>query len=128
MINVSTFSINDQEDGADYYVQDGKYYTNINGKKTEIISIEGASDIAETEAKKEKYQYQSWKSEFYSRENQNDSISGELILGLDDISRFAHWRAEWQNEEYEDKIMWKIRLFDKNDPLTSLYVYNYFTI
>lgn len=21
------------------------------------------------------------------------------------------------------KIMWKIRLFDKNDPLTSLYVY-----
>ena len=122
-INVSTFSINDQENGADYYVQDGKYYTNINSKKTEIISIEEASDIAETEAKKEKYQYQEWKSEFYSRENQNDSISGELILGLDDISRLYHWRAEWQNEEYENKIMWKIRLFDKNDPLTSLYVY-----
>ena len=77
----------------------------------------------EVSFKKEKYQYQEWKSEFYSIENQNDSISGELILGLDDISRLYHWRAEWQNEEYEDKIMWKIRLFDKNDPLTSLYVY-----
>ncbi len=70
-----------------------------------------------------KYQYQSWKSEFYRGESIDNSISGELILGLDDISRLYHWRAEWQNEEYEGKIMWKIRLFDKNDPLTSLYIY-----
>lgn len=122
-INVSTFSINDNKNGVEYYVQNGKYYANINNTKTEIISIETASDIAETEAKKEKYQYQGWKSEFYTRESENDSISGELILGLDDISRLAHWRAEWQNAEYEGKIMWKIRLFDKNDSLTSLYVY-----
>ena len=27
------------------------------------------------------------------------------------------------HEEYEGKTMWKIRLFDKNDPLTSLYIY-----
>lgn len=28
-----------------------------------------------------------------------------------------------ENEEYENKIMWKIRLFDRNDPLTNLYIY-----
>lgn len=121
--NVSTFSTNNKENGVEYYVQNGKYYANINNKKTEILSIETATDIAEKETKKTKYQYQSWKSEFYRGESIDNSISGELILGLDDISRLYHWRAEWQNEEYEGKTMWKIRLFDKNDPLTSLYIY-----
>ena len=121
--NVSTFSTNNKENGVEYCVQNGKYYANINNTKTEIISIEIASDIAEEETKKAKYQYQSWKSEFYRGESIDNSISGELILGLDDISRLYHWRAEWQNEEYEGKTMWKIRLFDKNDPLTSLYIY-----
>lgn len=122
-LNVSKISINDNKNGVEYYVQNGKYYANINNTKTEIISIEIASDIAEEETKKAKYQYQSWKSEFYRGESIDNSISGELILGLDDISRLYHWRAEWQNEEYEGKTMWKIRLFDKNDPLTSLYIY-----
>lgn len=122
-LNVSKISINDNKNGVEYYVQNGKYYANINNTKTEIISIEIASDIAEEETKKAKYQYQSWKSEFYRGESIDNSISGELILGLDDNSRLYHWRAEWQNEEYEGKTMWKIRLFDKNDPLTSLYIY-----
>lgn len=122
-LNVSKISINDNKNGVEYYVQNGKYYANINNTKTEIISIEIASDIAEEETKKAKYQYQSWKFEFYRGESIDNSISGELILGLDDISRLYHWRAEWQNEEYEGKTMWKIRLFDKNDPLTSLYIY-----
>jgi len=122
-LNVSKISIKDNKNGVEYYVQNGKYYANINNTKTEIISIEIASDIAEEETKKAKYQYQSWKSEFYRGESIDNSISGELILGLDDISRLYHWRAEWQNEEYEGKTMWKIRLFDKNDPLTSLYIY-----
>lgn len=122
-LNVSEISINDNKNGVEYYVQNGKYYANINNTKTEIISIETASDIAEAEAKKAKYQYQGWKSEFYARESENDSISRELIFGLDDISKLYHWKAEWQNEEYEEKTMWKIRLLDKNDPLTNLYIY-----
>ena len=97
-LNVSKISINDNKNGVEYYVQNGKYYANINNTKTEIISIEIASDIAEEETKKAKYQYQSWKSEFYRGESIDNSISGELILGLDDISRLYHWRAEWQNE------------------------------
>lgn len=121
--NVSAFSTNNRENGVEYYVQNGKYYANINNKKTEILSIETATDIAEKEAKKTKYQYQGWKSEFYRGESRDNSISGELILGLDDISRLYHWKAEWQNKEYEGKTMWKIWLFDKNDPLTSLYIY-----
>lgn len=122
-LNVSKISINDNKNGVEYYVQNGKYYANINNTKTEIISIEIASDIAEEETKKAKYQYQGWKSEFYTRESENDSILGELIFELDDISKLYHWKAEWQNEEYEGKTMWKIRLLDKNDPLTSLYIY-----
>lgn len=122
-INVNAFSTNNKENGVEYYVQNGKYYANINNTKTEILSLETASDIAEAEAKKTKYQYQSWKSEFYTRESSNDSISGELISGLDEISKLYHWRAEWQNKEYEEKTIWKIRLFDKNDPLTNLYIY-----
>lgn len=121
--NVSEFYTSNNGDGVEYYVQDGKYYTNINNKKTEILSLETATDIAEKEAKKAKYQYQSWKSEFYSEKSENDSYSGELIFGLDDISRLYHWSAEWQNKEYEGKTMWKIWLFDRNDPLTSLYIY-----
>ena len=93
-LNVSKISINDNKNGVEYYVQNGKYYANINNTKTEIISIKIASDIAEEETKKAKYQYQSWKSEFYRGESIDNSISGELILGLDDISRLYHWRAE----------------------------------
>ena len=121
--NVSEFYTSNNEDGVEYYVQDGKYYTNINNKKTEILSLKTATDIAEKEAQKAKYQYQSWKSEFYSEKSENDSYSGELIFGLDDISRLYHWSAEWQNKEYKGKTMWKIWLFDRNDPLTSLYIY-----
>lgn len=122
-LNVSKISINDNKNGVEYYVQNGKYYANINNTKTEIISIETASDIAEEEAKKAKYQYQGWKSEFYSRGNPNDCISGELILGLDEISRLYHWNNNWQIQEYKNKTIWKIRLFDRNDPLTNLYIY-----
>lgn len=106
-----------------YYVEDGKYYTTINHTKTEIISIEKAADIAELEAKDEKYQYQGWESKFYCSYDEDEPVSGELILVLDDISRLYDWRNEWQKEGYEEKLMWKIRLFDENDPLTSLYIY-----
>lgn len=122
-IGVSTYYTSNKENGIDYYVQNNQYYTNINNIKTEIISIETAAEIAEQEAKKEKYQYQEWKSEFSSRENLNESVSGELILGLDEISRLYHWNNNWQIQEYQNKTIWKIRLFDRNDPLTNLYIY-----
>lgn len=122
-IGVSTYYTSNNENGVEYYVQNNKSYTNINNIKTEIISIETAAEIAEQEAKKEKYQYQEWKSEFYSRENLNESIYGELILGLDEISRLYHWNNNWQIQEYQNKTIWKIRLFDRNDPLTNLYIY-----
>lgn len=121
--NVDKYSINENEDGIEYYVQNGNYYTNINDKKTQLISLETAIQIAEKEAKKEKYQYQGWKSEFYCIKSEDDADLGELICGLDDISRNYHWNEAWKYDEDKGKIMWKIRLFDKNDPLTSLYIY-----
>ena len=121
--NVDKYSTNENEDGIEYYVQNGNYYTNINDIKTQLISLETAIQIAEKEAKKEKYQYQGWKSEFYCIKSEDDADLGELICGLDDISRNYHWNEAWKYDEYKGKIMWKIRLFDKNDPLTSLYIY-----
>lgn len=122
--NISIFYTSDDENGLDYFVEDEKYYAIVNHSRVEIISQAQACDIADIEAQNEKYQYQGWKSEFYSRGiEKNEGAYGVLILGLNSIDRFSLWREEWQNEEYEDKIMWQIRLFDENDPLTSLYIY-----
>ena len=122
--NTNNIITSTDEYAVNYVIENSKYYAIINENKIEIISPEDAADIADEEAKKEKYQYQPWKSEFYTRgKNKNDYISAELISDLSDISRFYHWNAEWQVNEYKGKIMWKIRLFDENDPLTSLYIY-----
>ena len=121
--NASIFAPTEKENGVEYYAKNGKYYANINNQKTEIISIETAVNIAEKEAQKEKYQYQGWKSEFYCEKSENYSAPGELIFELDDISRLYHWKEEWKNNEYKGKTMWKIVLFDQNDPLTNLCIY-----
>ena len=89
-----------------------------------LHSLEKACDIADKEAQNEKYQYQPWKSDFYTRgKNKTDYISAELISDLSSISRYSHWKEEWKKSDYSGKLMWKIRLFDENDPLTSLYIY-----
>ena len=107
-----------------YHFENGKYYAELNNQKVEIISKEEACDISDIEAKNSKYQYQPWKSEFYSRgPDKKDSISAELISDLSDISKFYDWNENWQVSDYKNKLMWKIRLFDENDPLTSLYIY-----
>lgn len=109
-----------------YYIQNGIYYATTDGGKTfkQIISKEKAATIADLNAKNEIYQYQPWKSEFYSRgKNGTDEISAKLCLGLDEIDRLYHWKDEWKTNNYNGQLMWQIRLFDENDPLTSLYIY-----
>lgn len=123
-LNVSEFTTNKNQNGVEYYVQNGKYYTNIDHKKIDLINIDEAVSIAEEEAKKEKYQYQGWKSEFYGKINENDTISCELIVGPKNMKISTHfWREEWKQKPYEGKIIWVVRLLDKNDPLTTLFVY-----
>lgn len=118
-----TNSINDIENEK-YFVRDGKYYAVINGKETNIISEEEACDIADEESKKEKYQYQGWHSEFYSRgKNKNDEPAADLLFELDDINRIYYWEEQWKTDKYKGQVMWQIRLFDENDALTSLYIY-----
>lgn len=120
-----TEQIKSEEDYyQEYYIENNKCYTNVNGEKKQILSPTEIVDIAEKEAKNPKYQYQSWKSEFYAHgKNTDDSISIQLMVGLDDISKSYHWTEEWKKADYENRLMWKIRLFDENDPLTSLYIY-----
>jgi len=33
------------------------------------------------------------------------------------------WTEKWKQKPYEGKLIWVVRLFDKNDPLTNLFVY-----
>lgn len=123
-LNVSEFTTNKNQNGVEYYVQNGKYYTNIDHKKIDLINIDEAVSIAEEEAKKEKYQYQGWKSEFYGKINENDTISCELIVGPKNMKSSTHfWTEKWKQKPYEGKLIWVVRLFDKNDPLTNLFVY-----
>ena len=117
-------NINGDKCALDYCIENSKYYAIKENKKIEIISIKKACDIADIEAQNKKYQYQPWKSEFYSRDKNNkESISVELIYDLSDISKVYYWNENWKKSEYKNAIMWKVRLFDKNDPLTSLYIY-----
>ncbi len=104
-----------------------------NVDKTVRITKEEAAIIAEEEAKKEKYQYQGWVSDFSATEvfsdgNGNYEISAELIYSLDDIHRLYYWEEEWAidsniNNIFKGQPVWCIRLGDKNDPLTNLYIY-----
>ena len=106
---------------------------NSNIDKTVRITEEQAAKIAEKEAKNEKYQYQPWESDFsatevWEDENGNYELSAELIYSLDDINRVYYWENEWAkdsnvNNIFKGQPVWCIRLGDKNDPLTNLYIY-----
>ena len=114
---------NKDEFQVDYVVEDFKYYA-LADQKTEIISPEKACDIADEEAKDEKYQYQGWKSEFYTRgKNKDGYITAELISNLSQNNKLICWEEKWQKRDYNGKLMWKIFLSDENDPLTGLYIY-----
>ena len=107
--------------------------SNSEVNKTIKITKEQAAQIAEEEAKNEKYQYQPWKSEFSATEawvdeNGNYEIAAELIYTLDDIHRLYYWESEWAkdsniNNIFKGQPVWCVRLGDKEDPLTNLYIY-----
>lgn len=126
-IDVSSYYMDNiiTSDNVKIIEEDSKYYASVEGKeKVQIISPREAANIADIEAKKSDYQYQSWKSEFYSRgKENNEALSAKLCYGLDEIDRLYMWEERWRVESYENKIMWQIRLCDANDPLTSLYIY-----
>ena len=104
-----------------------------NAYKTIRVTKEEAATIAEEEAKNKKYQYQGWVSDFSATEvwvdeNGNYEISAELIYSLDDIHRIYYWEEDWAkdsniNNLFKGQPVWCIRLGDKNDPLTNLYIY-----
>ena len=130
-------TISNSTSNGDYVVNDNISNTeneNSSNIETEVkITKEAAAEIAEKESKKEKYQYQGWESDFSATEvwvdeNGNYEISAELIYSLDDIHRLYYWEDEWAkdtniNNVFKGQPVWCIRLGDKNDPLTNLYIY-----
>jgi len=80
------------------------------------ISAATAADIAVAEAQKPCYQYQGWKSDFYLP----DGAAPQLIFNADTL----YVREEWRYEALATAhLLWEVRLFDANDPLTSLCIY-----
>ena len=124
--NISNESIESDETSESNLQVDTKYNVSI--------TKEQASDIADAEAKNQKYQYQPWVSDFTSKNilsdgSEGNEISAELLYELDEIHRIYYWEEEWEkrdsngNKLYYGQPMWCVRLGDKNDPLTSLYIY-----
>lgn len=108
-----------QSYGIDYYIENNIFYTDKDNQK--ILSAYDAANIAEQEAQKDKYNYQSWNSEFYARgKDKNEILSATLLDG----SKTIDIKKDWKNANYNNEtLIWEIRLFDENDPLTSLFVY-----
>ena len=86
------------------------------------ITKDMACDLAEKEAQDLKYQYQEWKSDFKAREYGN-IYAANIIDKLSDIDRLYYWEEEWKTDKYKNQKMWQVRLIDRNDPLTNLYIY-----
>ena len=105
-------------------MKNNKLIATYNNSVVELISIEQACDIADKEAQKSKYQYQPWESVFLSRYN-NDikNASIELVSDLSNIGKSYYWNDAWKIKDYKNTLMWRVRLFDENDPLTALYIY-----
>ena len=136
--NVSYGSVNNNTSGnivntSSSNVNNNTTVSSSNVDKTLRITKEEAATIAEEEAKKSKYQYQGWVSDFSATEvfsdgNGNYEISAELLYSLDDIHRLYYWEDDWAkdtniNNVFKGQPVWCIRLGDKNDPLTNLYIY-----
>ena len=34
-----------------------------------------------------------------------------------------YWEEEWKTDKNKNQKMWQVRLIDRNDPLTNLYIY-----
>ncbi len=74
-------------------------------------------NTAVSEAKKAKYQYQPWVSDFAMP-------TAELLTELDQIHSLYYWEKEWEVKgAYQGQPMYCVRLQDNNDPLTSLFIY-----
>ena len=136
--NVSYGSVNNNTSGnivntSSSNVNNNTTVSSSNVDKTVRITKEEAATIAEEEAKKSKYQYQGWVSDFSATEvfsdgNGNYEISSELLYSLDDIHRLYYWEDDWAkdsniNNLFKGQPVWCVRLGDKNDPLTNLYIY-----
>ncbi|MBQ6824648.1 MAG: serpin family protein [Clostridia bacterium] len=101
-----------EQDGACYITEDG------GATESEGITREKALQIAMEEAKKEKYQYQPWESNFTAK-----NAKGVELKRLSN-DPYPVWTPEWGlNPAVPEGLCWAVRLFDENDPLTTLYIY-----
>ena len=106
--NVSYGSVNNNTSGnivntSSSNVNNNTTVSSSNVDKTVRLTKEEAATIAEEEAKKSKYQYQGWVSDFSATEvfsdgNGNYEISAELLYSLDDIHRLYYWENDWAKD------------------------------
>ena len=107
---------------------------NISNKKVDTtirITKEQASDIADEEAKKDKYKHGegSFTSKVYQDNSGTPEILAELIYDTNIGSNVYYWEDKWAvkdsngNNLYQGQPVWYVRLDHEFDPLYSLYIY-----
>jgi hypothetical protein len=108
-----------EEKTRGYRVEEGICYITENGGVSYRMGIhwEEAVALAEQEAANPKYQYQDWESVF-----EKGTATQPEMLRLTEES-YPRWEPQWGGEALPERLVWAVRLFDKNDPLTCLYLY-----
>ena len=118
----------------DNIVRDSKKTTNSTNTEVETtvkITKEQASDIADEEAKKDKYKHGagSFTSKVYQDNSGNPEIIAKLVHDLTSGSNVYYWEDKWEvkdlngNSLYRGQPLWYVRLDHEYDPLYSLYIY-----
>lgn len=99
-----------------YLEKDGRCYLTDDGGEsfTQVITREKATVFAEEEGQKDCYQYQPWESDFAPSD---DALIVELCVVNDSVLDWSYIQPG------ERSYAWMVRLYDGNDPLTSLLVY-----
>lgn len=131
--NNSNVTINNSQQNTVSATNTTSTNTSTSNKQVDTIvriTKEQAAAIANEEAKKQKYQYQGWVSDFTTEEfeDENGNPLAELIYTMDN-DKVYYWEEDWAvkdlngNDLYQGQPVWYVRLGDKNDSLTSLYIY-----
>ena len=119
-----------------YRENDEAYSLTQDGGKTfaNYIPRKKAIEIANQEAKKDRYQFQNRESIFslstmdinlveMARSTAEEGTP-PYFYKADGAGYRVYWEKEWETEHYQNSdLLWAVRLFDEKDPLNSLYIY-----
>ena len=108
----------------EYIEENQQCYALVDGVKIKILPKSKIVEIANNEAKKDKYKPTDGSPPQYSvgiNDTNNDYIMG-LMSNLGD-NILSHWKEDWVTDKYKCQLMWKLVLPDEINLLSTLYLY-----